>query len=178
MKLKAGTYRFNPDLNFDGIPFEYYEAADTYLYLYDINFQLDDNTKFQIMAFAKYPYENNHFTMFSYQTSIELGGSENNVMPMYSDTEIYDFPRGWVGEIYEVANETLQTHTITQDTDVDDTFGTWYIANTNYNEVNSTEVTFDSIKAKMQVLIDKSNAKTGKNDTDLYSAVESLLSLI
>lgn len=51
----------------------------------------------------------------------------------------------------------------------------WLLANT---DAVATEVTFDSIKAKMQVLIDKSNAKTGKSDTDLYSAFESLLALI
>lgn len=42
--------------------------------------------------------------------------------------------------------DILQLHTITSDTEVDDTFGTWYIANTNYNEVNAkplAEITYN-----------------------------------
>ena len=106
-------------------------------------------------------------------TPIDQGGITNEEVIVYINGNLY-------GEMYNHlwAVEGIQTHTITEDTEVDDIFGTWYIANTNYNEVNSAEPSFDSIKAKMQVLIDKSNAKTGKNDTDLYSAVESLLSLI
>lgn len=57
----------------------------------------------------------------------------------------------------------------------------WLLANTDAietEEETEAEISLESIKTKMQVLIDKSNAKTGKSDTDLYSAFESLLALI
>lgn len=38
-----------------------------------------------------------------------------------------------------------QTHTIIEDTEVTDDFGTWYKANTNYNEVNPTETPIATI---------------------------------
>ena len=176
MKLKAGTYRFNPELNID---------RDISC---DINFITPLLTELigQGMSFVGIELNNE---VWNDKGDLVVGSSglyyvmddgDKFVPHCISELNGWD---GWLSSWYSgmglnVTDEILQTHTITQDTDVDDTFGTWYIANTNYNEVNSTEVTFDSIKAKMQVLIDKSNEKTGKNDTDLYSAFESLLSLI
>lgn len=69
---------------------------------------------------------------------------------------------------------------ITENQDIPEEYATeieaWIRANT--TDPTRETPTFDSIKAKIQLLIDKSNEKTGRNDTDLNSAFESLLSLI
>lgn len=175
MKLKAGTYRFNNEINID---------RDISC---DINFITPLLTELigQEMSFVGIELNNE---VWNDNGDLVVGSSgliyviaEDNKFVAHCISKLNGWD-GWLSSWYtslgiNITDEMLQTHTITEDTEVDDTFGTWYIANTNYNEVNSTEVTFDSIKAKMQVLIDKSNAKTGKNDTDLYSAFESLLSL-
>ena len=176
MKLKAGTYRFNNEINIDSditCAINFTAPLLTEAIGEDISF-------IGIETINEVWNDNGDLVVGSAGLCYEIG--ENNKFVAHCISELNGWS-GWLSSWYtsvgmNLTDEMLQTHTITQDTDVDDTFGTWYIANTNYNEVNSTEVTFDSIKAKMQVLIDKSNAKTGKNDTDLYSAFESLLSLI
>ena len=52
---------------------------------------------------------------------------------VYSFENSFGFDNGWSDDVYKI-------HTITEDTEVDDTFGTWYIANTNYNEVNKSSL--------------------------------------
>ena len=174
MKLQAGTYRFNNEINIDSNMGEF----DLPFTVNNLNVPDSDITSLtcnKIIIYKEYSEEWFDYSGITYVSTMPIvqGGITHEEVIVYINGNLY-------GEMYNHlwAVEGIQTHTITEDTEVDDTFGTWYIANTNYNEVNSTEPSFDSIKAKMQVLIDKSNAKTGKNDTDLYSAFESLLSLI
>lgn len=110
--LKAGTYRFNDVLTYPSFASE---DGTTFA----INFTLPNNDDpsfvFQGMSFLG----NEEMYGLGYCTNISTSAYEMMYINM----------QGWV--IPE-----LQTHTITQDTEVDETFGTWYIANTNYNEVN------------------------------------------
>lgn len=76
------------------------------------------------------------FTVSTDEFTINFTGffSNANVLFQYLGDEgmaVYAF----ADNVWE--SDILQIHTITQDTEVDDTFGTWYIANTNYNEVNA-----------------------------------------
>ena len=58
------------------------------------------------------------------------------------DWECYRTSSGGTGWGYlDIYGIDFRNIVITEDTEVDDTFGTWYISNTNYNEVNPTEDT-------------------------------------
>lgn len=120
MILKAGTYTFNdvPILTNDlsqNITFEVAGALGT-----QISVDLDNTDSFgnifQSISFTREDGES--FVVFA------------NVIKNVTNVEPATF---WTDDL-------LKSLTIVEDTEVEDTFGIWYIANTNYNEVNgSTE---------------------------------------
>lgn len=57
---------------------------------------------------------------------------------------------------------------------VSDTFYNWLTANATQQASEETPITLNSIKAKLQGLIDISNEKTGRTDTDLTASVNAL----
>lgn len=114
MIIKAGTYRFNDELI--GYP-----PVETYF-----AFTPAYGTSWGMIRYGHDPETSWNFLTF---------GSGLTVVYSYEAFEEEGVPKGWLGEFHGIINEELQTHTIAEQ-EVDDTFGTWYIANTNYNEVN------------------------------------------
>lgn len=149
MILKAGTYRFNNVIDFSSIEPLFVSILDNFTYAEYIKFDvdIDGNMTFDGFGFSKIPADNGYQIRMSYDNAISQGSSSNNALPVYSDIEYGDFVQGWLGEaLFDIPNSRLQTHTLTQDTEVDDTFGTWYISSTNYNEVNAkplAEITYN-----------------------------------
>lgn len=110
MILKAGTYRFNDVLT----------DFPNIIYNVDVSVTFNVTGEGQTIEFKGFYV--NAGILFDYL--------------MEDDTYFtsYNFEKAvWETDI-------LQLHTITADTEVDDTFGTWYITNTNYNEVNATPI--------------------------------------
>ena len=73
-----------------------------------------------------------------YEYMGSLGGSIVRTIFGYATLDysqiasVYFSDEGWQGD--------YQSHSILKDADVDETFGTWYITNTNYNEVNKSSL--------------------------------------
>lgn len=146
MILKAGTYRFNDVLTSPinnittqeefntylsggyAVPFIFSDYSFDYTHIRYVkangSFIVDgvdvvcDN--FEELFYAINP-ENNNGRGVYVKGSVTMGGQVNS-------------GDGWE---YLVFGGDIQTHTILEQ-EVDETFGTWYIANTNYNEVNAT----------------------------------------
>ena len=116
MILKAGTYRFNAVLNTDIV----FEQSINFYYIETFEgMSIRSNfTSLKIELGA----------LVGYQTTLIVDG---NIVDNYNDKVIYSYDNGF--------ESRPQEHTVTNDTEVDDTFGTWYIANTNYNEVNTPQ---------------------------------------
>lgn len=138
MILKAGTYRFNDVLTYDNNFF----VDSNELYSVSLPFNSNGNNYISLNIIAlgggyqAVTYSNGDDVVVAYSsvTSVEMGLNE-----------------GWV--------DGYQTHTITKDTEVDETFGTWYIPNTNYNEVNPTHLA--TIEYNGQVIASLNAGKTG-----------------
>jgi hypothetical protein len=121
MLLKAGTYRFNNVLDRPTYNNGYPNAEITYT---------NEGDTYYGFAFSGFVGEGEKATKFSY---IAYDGNA-----IFVDVYIPTTIEGVLDFVW--ADNKYQTHTITQDTEVGDTFGTWYIANTNYNEVNTPTV--------------------------------------
>lgn len=126
MLLKAGTYKFNDVL-----------TEGDFSQDIDITVTATDGVStiaVYISAIAGLTYD--YFGLLVTIDSMVVDGEEQleepTQMAAYSSSDkIWDLP--------------IQTHTITKDTVVDVTFGTWYILNTDYNMVNASEgLTFRS----------------------------------
>lgn len=120
MILKAGTYRFNDVIT--------YPLSTDESIAYNIDFVCNNTTY-------------NQFS-FSYQRS----GSPSNPhikkrLYYYNLNASYpDSAYEWITNNVVVdawVDEASQNITLATDQTVPDTFGTWYISNTNYNEVNA-----------------------------------------
>ena len=106
MLLKAGTYRFNDNINFD----------------------IEPNV--------------NNYYKLKFSNEVGSGSIDFDVIYIYVQSEDIQYGQSWAGE-YDayIDNQWLddyQTVRFVYDEEVDDTFGTWFISNTNYNEVNAT----------------------------------------
>lgn len=136
MILKAGTYRFND------VPNALYnittqEEFDTFFPIAQFSFNFVSNginyTKIESMyANGTFAYSGLSFTATEF-SSLSYSDDEGTI-----STQAYGKGTGFDGVTYSGwQNEAYKEHTIPEQ-EVDDTFGTWYIANTNYNEVNPT----------------------------------------
>lgn len=118
MILKAGTYRFNDVLNVvDGLVF----GEIVWLPIEPLTFEAEGNTVSISTVGIPVIYNNGKATLFAQGV---IGEMSVPSITLYIDGE------------WQLSD--IQTYTITEDVEVDDTYGTWYIANTNYNEVNAT----------------------------------------
>lgn len=151
MILKAGTYRFRNVLT---IP-----VVDV---VGDFNFVSNDIDYIQLSFVDLAGTEAtsaNWNLLFSDGLGI-LDPETKSAIP-YSYT---DGSGGW--------NDTLyQSITITSDTEVEDTFGTWYIANTNYNEVNAkplAEITYNGETIAQLNAGETATLKCGPTDDTEY----------
>lgn len=117
--LESGTYRFNDVL------------TELYPLYQSINFSTTfDGETTDYVGIDLSLYEDAYFCL-----ALKLEASTERVYfnPVPSGYETF-YPYGWIGGIvFEI--------TIPVDTEVADTFGSWFIANTNYNEVNATTKT-------------------------------------
>ncbi len=127
MILKSGTYRFNDVISGNGVPFDVEDP--------DYDYQ------------AIYPFVSNSITYGMMWMSGNIDNSD--FISIVYMTENYDYAMAYSYEAGEGdgvtlikgwQSEALQTQTLTADTEVDDTYGAWYIANTNYNEVNASSL--------------------------------------
>lgn len=123
MILKAGTYRFNDVLN----------APNTNILqeiAFTSRFVVEEMGIDSLMTFSSMyvPSDASTFFLDGYCISVDpifdLGGYE-----MSGDMDFTFYNGGW--EL-----NSVKSITFSEDTAVDDAFGNWYIANTNYNEVN------------------------------------------
>ena len=122
MILKAGTYRFNPTLIFTSyfnqvIPFSlvtFVPSLGSEVVVNCSGISATDNYGEDVWYFLT-PESASQFGVVDF---CAYGGEWN--------TEYY--------------GEGIKTITIPNDTKVEDTFGNWYIANTNYNEVNKSSL--------------------------------------
>ena len=135
MLIKAGTYRFNGVLSgFDNFAYTTSPSVSG-VYRYGLVLPLslgDGELVIDTLIFQKLDnYDVGTEILDGYML---LGASQS----MSSEAVIYttfssnllEVEEGWFISSY-------QNSTITEDTEVDDTFGTWFIDNTNYNEVNT-----------------------------------------
>lgn len=136
MILKAGTYRFNDVIN---------TGEDDWSA--NINFRANIT-----------PDGTNYADIYCDSITFNDGSGSNmgyniiNMIPDYSSALGVTLPF-YFGGIYKVIDgdsnpyrwQLIGVQTITLDTDqtVTEEFGTWYIANTNYNEVNAPLVTIE-----------------------------------
>ena len=108
-----------------------------------------------------------HYAMW-YQGGNTEVSPDTNVIPMLLGDmdEVYNtyYDEPWCVDLGVVKYQTIILDT---DQTVTEEFYTWFM--------NNVEPTFATIKAKIQSLIDKSNATTGNNDTDLFAAVDNLI---
>ncbi|MBQ8248083.1 MAG: hypothetical protein IJZ42_13225 [Lachnospiraceae bacterium] len=131
MILKAGTYRFNDELvdfptTINTLYRGFYDSTIGYYYAI-ANYS----------GFVLNPTADGTATGFAYGLDVS-SEIPNGVEPAYFDGTYLGgilYPNKWVSDDYKIA-------TISEDSEVDDTFGTWFISNTNYNEVNSAEETY------------------------------------
>ena len=120
MILKAGTYRFNDEL------FSFPPITDTdnrINYYFDFVVPDGDTTN-NYIGISYYLYRNNYYVIYLFGT-------------LHDDFDIAYYNGTW---------EFGQTMSLTTDVSVDDTFGTWFISSTNYNEVNAkplAEITYN-----------------------------------
>lgn len=175
MLLKAGTYRWNDDI--DAITF-------------------DEQGEFPIVFSTNYTFNNEGqtVTVTAYCTQVDFAIKGTNPLTdsilyyIIDDTNPninsllestfgvplpFAFLTYYIGSgdwMYYALND--QSFTIPYDQIVDEWFGLYFKSNTNYNEVNPP--TFSTIISKLQSLIDSANAKTGNRDLDLSSAFTSL----
>lgn len=123
MILKAGTYKFNDELS---------EAE----FNQDIDFTLGgiaDGISFSVYCSnmkggVKSFLDGTSSWVLSIFEDKLIEDGEENVLGI--EVDVYKGTAGWVTSPAEGF-----VHTITEDTEVDDTFGAWYIDSTNYNEV-------------------------------------------
>ncbi len=120
MLLKAGTYTFN-----DGLTEGEFEQS------IDILFSIEDDAIVTLRCSKLIIMKYDYFALIGTFYSEVVDGEEQ--LEEDAQIAIYSSGDGW--------NLPLQTHTITEDTEVNDTFGAWYKANTDYNTVNSGETT-------------------------------------
>ena len=124
MILKAGTYRFNRVLSgFEN--FDYIDEA------YSQNFMALFNNEQELTQIGFADLLDNQYIMVYIS---------NGALFVYSTFENSDegLVVGWQGDQYKELTIAEQ--------EVDDVFGNWYIANTNYNEVNAkplAEITYN-----------------------------------
>ena len=128
MILKAGAYRFNDVLVRADIP------SNTLFKGYTIT-TFDDPVVLGIM------YCDNYTAGNTTQNGLFFGGVFSDTLPpvspiLYADANVSGtIYEGWQdGATVDIVSELCGV--IGEDTEVDETFGTWYIANTDYNEVN------------------------------------------
>lgn len=122
MILKAGTYRFN-------------DVPSPFVSEYGLSTTFD----FSLLTVLGTQIEFN--TMILYGDGTEVGiaivlGNNGS-----SDDTLYNPNTGWNTDIYPVP----PVCTILKDSDVDDTFGSWFISTTDYAEVNKplAEITYN-----------------------------------
>ena len=137
MILKAGTYRFNDT---PSIPNNFEQS---------IVFTITDGT--QIV-------ECNAMSVVDNTIADRGDGITYNTKCLKYSMYIADYDSYFSAGVYNecesfkewstslMAEDILRNTTLAKDTEVDDTFGTWYISSTNYNEVNAkpiAEITYN-----------------------------------
>jgi hypothetical protein len=145
MILKAGTYRFNDVLNIDSdITCAINVTAPLLMEA------LGDDVPFISIETRNELWSDDGNTLLG-GSGLLYGITEDRKFQVYGFVEAFDW-NGWLSNWYtssmgvNITDEMLQTHTLPADQEVDDTFGTWYISNTNYNEVNAkplAEITYN-----------------------------------
>jgi hypothetical protein len=138
MLLKAGTYRFNDVLT------GFVENKEVLYSGLNYTFEAKAGVTRNCIGFRLYSgdeittYDDGVTSTVSGQSLYHTWvGGNNSVGYRNGNTTIAD-ANGNILQSRDFSNEWVdgQNINITADTEVDDTFGTWYIANTNYNEVN------------------------------------------
>lgn len=136
--LKAGTYRFNDVIDLTELPYD------------NDYFNVDANFTFpQIEVYNGIQFNFTHRGGSLYEMGYTIQGIDMVVWVFANGQESYEgatrFDNVWhtLTELGIPEGSTKYT-AFTQDVEVDDTFGTWYITNTNYNEVNGI-ISTDSI---------------------------------
>ena len=131
MILKAGTYRFNDVLSTDGFVTEINELTSIQIKPFEVT--ADGETA--VINTIYIPILGLNIINDQWQYMLYFGGEGFDRLPFYLSS---DSGTTWYADV--------QTHTIITDTEVDDTSGTWYIVNTDYNEVNAkplAEITYN-----------------------------------
>lgn len=136
MILKAGTYRFNNDLTFYDFINPEYDNFGNYYLNFDIPFTLGATV------------EDENLILEFFGLSLSYKSSQPDQMTMMYLAEDYPLPvyinNAWRSDVSPEEVAFIQTINVTKDTEVNDTFGAWYKANTNYNEVNGAiTITWD-----------------------------------
>lgn len=138
MILKAGTYRFNNDLTFYDFINPKYDSFGNYYLNFDIPFTLGATV------------EDENLILEFFGLSLSYKSSQPDQMTMMYLAEDYPLPvyidNAWRSDISPEEVAFIQTINVTKDTEVDDTFGAWFISNINYNEVNAkplAEITYN-----------------------------------
>lgn len=154
--IRAGTYRFNDVLMNFGI----YDNQHIN-FTFPISAIIDEEgTLFNGVAVGTAIDQDSSSMSFAFTYSLAELDIENVRAYFYSEDD------GWRTDIY---GDGIQTVTVLEDTEASEEFAAWWDENT-----TSGEITADSIKAKLQSLIDKANETTGNTDADLTDAVNRL----
>ena len=136
MILKAGTYRFNDVIDLANAKGE------------DFNFTTSQTFDIDGVTYRKTCYFESMFADILPNGEVDnyiyylvafrvVGEGVDEYFEQESELHVYDV-NGW--RDYEGAYPSMQTITIPNDTEIADDFGTWYIANTNYNEVHKSSL--------------------------------------
>ena len=161
MILKAGTYRFNDELKNFPETSTYYLGnrivVDGYTLYYGI-------AKYNNTLVNGVSYTGDFFG-FIFYIDDPLNGT---LTPMYVNGTIGEqtFNNFWGTDTGEPIEDT-----IAEDVEVDDVYGTWYISNTNYNEINAKPLA--TIEYNGQVIAslnagETATLKCGKTENTKY----------
>ena len=159
--IKKGTYRFNDVLTY---------SADLEA---NIEFTSTDLAGVEGTKIAVYYDESLSGGSIGVNFTASMGGT-TSTLPVYVSTE-----GNYWNTLYNLSSGTYskglgQVITVTEETEVDEDFATWFTENTEAVSTEPETPTAESVKAKIQSLINKANTTTGKSDTDLTGAVLSL----
>lgn len=131
--LKAGTYRFNDVLDLADLPY------DNDYYNVDVNFTFP-----QIEGYNGIQFNFTHRGGSLYEMGYTIQGIDMVVWAFANGQEIYEgatyFDNVWhTLTEFGIPEGSTKYVALTQNVEVSDTFGTWFMANTNYNEVNAAQ---------------------------------------
>lgn len=153
MLIKAGTYKFNKVLTHgefsQDIPFS------TAFTLGDITGTVNCTRMYN------YVPNENYWCLCFWATTFYDG--ETLVKTFDGEEEAYSYSN--LEKSSEWIPHFTRTHTIKENTEVDDGFGTWYVTNTDYNEVNGIDKDYRIKESTLRAIANEYRAVLDVPDT-------------